>query len=69
MIYHALIIELLTRTGGVVGDVAKVQAENGAAAVDRIVSHFSVAPTQVYLISQEEADVWAGLGISIKEIV
>jgi hypothetical protein len=69
MDYFAHVIRMITPTGGFHGDIVKVQAESGVAAVDRIVSKLRVAPTQVYLISEEEAQVWAGLGVPIKEIV
>lgn len=67
--YYAHLIRMITVTGGFHGDILMVQAESGAAAVDRIVTKFRVLPMQVYLISEEEAQVWAELGVPIKEIV
>jgi len=69
MIYFARIIRVITRTGGEVFDVVQVANENGAAAVSQIVDMLRVSPMRVYLISEEEAQSWAELGISIKEIL
>jgi hypothetical protein len=69
MTYYAHLIQMITVTRGFYGDVVTIQAESGAAAVDRITNRFRVSPTQVYLISEQEAEEWAELGISIREIV
>jgi hypothetical protein len=69
MVYFARVIAVITRTGGEVFDVVKVNAEHGVAAVSQIVDKFHVSPMRVYLISEDEAQSWAELGISIKEIL
>jgi ribosomal protein S28E/S33 len=69
MVYFARVIEVITRTGGEVFDVVKVEATYGADAVRQICAAMQVEEWMVYLITEEEAQSWAELGISIKEIV
>ena len=69
MSYFARVIEVITRTGGEVSEVVKVEAAHGGEAVERICVALQVESWRVYLITEEEASGWAALGISIKEIV
>ena len=69
MTFFARVLEVITRTGGEVFDVVKVEATYGADAVERICAAMQVKSWMVYLITEEEARSWAALGISIKEIV
>ena len=68
MTYHALVIELLTATGGAIGDIYRVDAESAQEAVAKIANAKSVPEYRVSLISDEEVDVWRELGIPIREI-
>jgi hypothetical protein len=68
MTYFARVLEVITRTGGEVFDVVKVEASYGADAVQQICTAMQVAEWRVYLITEEEAMQWAALDIPIHEI-
>lgn len=67
--YFARVLKVITRTGGEVFDVVKVEADHGGEAVQQICTVLKVESWLVYLITEEEAMSWAALDISIKEIV
>jgi hypothetical protein len=67
--YYAYVIKVITRTGGMVFDIYKVDAVTGSEAVAIIAEACKVVPeTQLYLISEQEADEWAAMEIPIKEV-
>jgi ribosomal protein S28E/S33 len=68
MTFFARVIEVITRTGGEVFDVVKVEATYGADAVQQICAAMQVEDWMVYLITEEEAMEWAALEIPIREI-
>jgi ribosomal protein S28E/S33 len=68
MTFFARVIEVITRTGGEVFDVVKVEAAHGADAVSLIAEAANVSPILIYLISEDEAREWAALQIPIKEV-
>jgi len=68
MTFFARVIEVITRTGGEVFDVVKVEATYGADAVEQICEAMQVESWLVYLITEEEAMQWAALEIPIREI-
>ena len=67
--YNALVIKLLTRTGGVTGPIYRVEAKTGSDAVAKIcASGLGCGHGLVYLLSEEEAAVWEGGGVKVKTI-
>jgi len=68
MTYFARVLKVITRTGGEVFDVVKVEADHGAEAVETICEAMQVEEWLVYLITEEEATSWAALEIPIREI-
>ena len=69
MTYFALVIEVMTETGGVVFEgLYRVDAQHGADAVERICQAKRVSPSAVFLISEEEARQWAALEIPVRRI-
>ena len=68
MTYFARVLNVITRTGGEVFDVVKVEAAYGAEAVQQICAAMQVEDWRVYLITEEEALSWAALEIPIKEV-
>ena len=68
MTYFARVLKVITRTGGEVFDVVKVEADHGTEAVQQICAALEVQEWRVYLITEEEAMSWAALDIRIQEI-
>lgn len=68
MTYFARVLDVITRTGGEVFDVVKVEADHGAEAVEQICAAMQVESWLVYLITEEEAMSWAAMEIPIREI-
>lgn len=68
MNYFALVIELFTGTGGVVGDVVAIEAPSGAKAVAKLEEILKVPADHIYLISEEEAGGWERIGVRVKPI-
>ena len=66
--YNALVIELLTRTGGVTGLLYRVEAETGSDAVAKICAVLGCGHGLVYLLSEEEAAVWEEGGVEVKKV-
>lgn len=66
--YNALVINLLTRTGGVHGPLCRVEAESGAEAVAKICSALGCGQGRVYLLSEEETAVWETEGVKVETI-
>jgi hypothetical protein len=67
--YHALVIELLTRTGGVTGSLYRVEAKTSPDAVAKICSALGCGQGRVYLLSEEETAVWESGGVKVKTIL
>lgn len=68
MTYFAYVIEVITRTGGIVFDIYRVEAATGAEAVAFLVEQRAVPENHVYLISEQEANEWAALQIPIRQL-